>query len=260
MMAITTLHTLLPTKTRWHLTPASVLFLSLFSVQAQAVDTGESAETNSSDWAGELSLSISSMAGNVETKSASLGLKLDKETLPWRYHVAAQGSASEVADTRIAEQYLADLQADYVLPSKNYWFGYAGYDSNKFASIDKRFAEIVGYGMNVIDSPQQKLGMEVGMGARQSTFTDDLGRDNETIGHLGVEYSLQLTDNTQLTENFVVQPGAENTFTLSDTSLEVGMSKKTSIKLTYGYTHNSKVFPDTKKTDTSTNVSFVVGF
>jgi putative salt-induced outer membrane protein len=102
--------------------------------------------------------------------------------------------------------------------------------------------------------------MEVGLGARQSTFTEDLGKENEAIGHLGADYSLQLTDNTKLTENLVIQPGAENTFTMSDTALEVGMSKNTSIKLNYGYTNNTKVFPDTKKTDTTSGVSLVVGF
>ena len=218
------------------------------------------AQTNNHGWKGELSFGINSMSGNVDTKSANMGLQLNRETLPWRYRIAAKADAMDVSDTRISESYLADLQADYVLPNKNYWFGYAGYDSNKFARIDKRFAEIAGYGMNVIDTPKQTLGMELGLGARQSTFTEDFGKENEAIGHLGVDYSLQLTDNTKLTENVVIQPGSENTFTLSDTALEVGMSKKTSLKLNYGYTNNSKVFADTKKTDTNTSVNLVIRF
>ena len=218
------------------------------------------AQAENSAWIGELSFGINSMSGNVDTKSANMGLQLNRETLPWRYRIAAKADAMDVSDTRISESYLADLQADYVLPNKNYWFGYAGYDSNKFARIDKRFAEIAGYGMNVIDTPKQTLGMELGLGARQSTFTEGFGKENEAIGHLGVDYSLQLTDNTKLTENVVIQPGSENTFTLSDTALEVGMSKKTSLKLNYGYTNNSKVFADTKKTDTNTSVNLVIGF
>ncbi|SEB14198.1 putative salt-induced outer membrane protein [Thiothrix caldifontis] len=217
-------------------------------------------QAESTGWTGEISVGINSMSGNVDTKSANIGLQLNRETLPWRYRIAATADAMDVSDTRISESYLADFQADYVLPNKNYWFGYAGYDSNKFARIDKRFAEIAGYGMNVIDTPKQTLGMELGLGARQSTFTEDFGKENEAIGHLSADYSLQLTDNTKLTENVVVQPGSENTFTMSDTALEVGMSKNTSLKLSYGYTNNSKVFADTKKTDTNTSVNLMIGF
>lgn len=218
------------------------------------------AQAENGGWTGKLSFGVSSTTGNVETQSANAGLKLNRETLPWRYRIEAKANAMDVQDTRISESYLADFQADYVLPNKNYWFGYAGYDSNEFARLDKRFVEIAGYGMKALETPKQTLGLEVGLGARQSTYTGDFGKENEAIGHLGAEYSLQLTDNTKLTENLVYQPGAENSFTMSDTALNVAMSKKTSIELTYGYTNNSKVFPNTKKTDTTSGVNWVIGF
>jgi putative salt-induced outer membrane protein len=233
---------------------------TLFAADKDKPSDKAASEKASTDWKGELSFGLNSMSGNVDTKSGNVGLNLNRETLPWRYRVAAKADAMDVSNQRISESYLLDLQADYVLPNKNYWFGYAGYDSNKFARIDKRFVEIAGYGTNLLDSPKTKLGVEAGLGARQSTFTEDFGKENEAIGHLGVEYSRQLTDNTKFSESFVIQPGKIDTFTLSDTSLDVGMSKKTSIKLSYGYTNNSKVFPNTKKTDTTSGVSFVMGF
>lgn len=232
----------------------------LFATEKDKPSDKAAPTETSTDWTGEFSFGINSMSGNVDTKSGNVGLNLNRETLPWRYRVAAKADAMDVSDQRISESYLLDLQADYVLANKNYWFGYAGYDSNQFARIDKRFVEIVGYGTNLIDSPKTKLDVEVGMGARQSTFTEDLGKENEAIGHLGVDYSLQLTENTKLTENLVIQPGSENTFTTSDTALEVGMSKNTSIQLNYGYTNNTRVFPDTKKTDTTSGVSLVMKF
>lgn len=255
--------------TSFHFLTTGLLAVTLSittSLQAAETDKAaapagkESATPADTSWKGALELGISNMTGNVETKSANVGLQLNRETLPWRYRVAAKGSTMDALNTRVSENYLADLQADYVLPNKNYWFGYAGYDSNKFAAIDSRFVEIVGYGMNVVNTPKQKLDMELGLGGRQSTFTGTLGDEKGAIGHLGAEYSLQLTDNTKFTENLVVQPGAANTFTLSDTALNVGMSKNTSLKLGYSYTNNSDVFPGIKKTDARTSANIVIGF
>jgi putative salt-induced outer membrane protein len=240
----------------------SVLGASPALLAAEAAPTGKApeAQAENTGWTGNVSFGINNTTGNVETQSGNVGLQLNRETLPWRYRIAAKANAMDVQDTRISESYLADFQADYVLPNKNYWFGYTGYDSNKFARLDQRFVEIAGYGMKVLETPKQTLGLEAGLGARQSKYTENLGKENEGIGHLGADYNLQLTDNTTLTENFVYQPGAENNFIMSDTALKVAMSKKTSIELSYGYTNNSKVFPNTKKTDTTSGVNLVIGF
>ncbi|MGB3916447.1 DUF481 domain-containing protein [Thiothrix litoralis] len=245
----------------FHFLTTGLLAVTLsVTTSLQAAETDKAIEPADNGWKGALELGISNTTGNVETKSANVGLQLNRETLPWRYRVAAKASSMDALGTRVSEDYLLDLQADYVLPNKNYWFGYAGYDSNKFASIDSRYVEIFGYGMNVVDTPKQKLDMELGLGGRQSTFTGTLGDEKGAIGHIGVEYSLQLTDNTKFTENLVVQPGSANTFTMSDTALEVGMSKNTSLKLGYSYTNNSDVFPGIKKTDATTSANIVIGF
>ena len=235
----------------------AVLATTAVAADETPTTTDESANTG---WQGEISMGINSMNGNVDSKNANLGVKLDKNVLPWRYHVLAKASAADVSDTRISEQYQAAFQTDYVLPNEHYWFGYAGYDSDKFASIDKRFTEAAGYGFNIITTPKQKLDLELGLGARQSTYTGDYGKEYEAIAHTNTEYSLKLTDNTTFSETLVMQPSNKNTFTHADTSLQVAMSKKTSLKLTYGYNHNSEVFPGTKKTDTTTSANIVIGF
>lgn len=228
--------------------------------QKSATKTDTTSEEKNTGWSGELSIGFNRNAGNVNTKSNNLGLKLKKEAAPWRYRILGEGSTMDVSNRRITEKYTLDGQADYVLPNENYWFGYAAYDSNKFARIDKRFVELAGYGMKLINSPKQKLTTQIGLGTRQSTYTDNFGKDNETMAHFGSIYNVQLTDNTTFTEDFMTNPGSKNRFALSTTSLQVKMSKKTSLKLSYNAAYNSKDFPNTKHTDTTSNVSFVVGF
>ncbi len=226
---------------------------------AQAQQQG--AEAPDTSWKGSLELGLSSMKGNADNTSLTMGLNLNRNSIPWRSRIAAQGNKMENDGVTLAESYMADYQLDYVLPNDHYWFGYAGYDSNKFAAIDQRFVEIVGYGSGLVtDKKKYSLDAEMGLGSRQSKFTNGLGESNEAIGHLGVIYSLQVTDNTKFSENLVIQPGSDNSYTTSQTALEVAMSKKTALKLSYSLESNTDVFPGFEKTDASTTASIVVGF
>ena len=237
---------------------ALLTFISVNTLAAEAKT--EAAAPASNDWKGSVELGFSKSTGNVETTDANFGLTLDKQTAQWRQTAAIKGDKLESKTTTLSERYMTDYKAAYILSSKNYWFGYAGYDANELAAIDKRFVEAFGYGAHLLNSPTKTLEGEIGLGARQTTYTNDLGKDNEAIAHVSLKYAQQLTENTKFTQDLVLHPGTDNSHTTSRTGIQVGMSKNTALKVNYEVQNNTKVFEGVEKKDTSTHVNLVVGF
>lgn len=238
-----------------------IAFLSLvFLISIQATTAEET--INSGAWQGRFEIGVNTTTGNVETDNANLGLNLNRAGQQWRNRIALQGEMANVADEKVAESYLADVQTDYLLANERYWFGYAGYDVNEFANIDYRLVGIAGYGTPLMSAPKQSLDAEFGLGMRQTAYTEAVSTDDEqeAIAHLGLNYSLQITDNTKLLEDLVIQPGSENTYTLSITTLEIAMNDRVAIQLSHTIENNSKVFDGFEKTDTATNASLVIDF
>lgn len=239
------------------------LSLSMNTLAAEAASSSASQPTPDNGFTGSISLSLNNSTGNVKSQGFDFGLDLNREVLPWRYRVGAEAKNAKNKGTTIKESYFADFQTDYVLPDgDSYWFGYLSAEQNKFASIDRRLVEAAGYGTALMKTPKQTLTGDIGLGARQSAYTPAAVRadEREGIAYFGLGYQNQLTDNTRFNEDVTLIPGSEFTYAQSTTALEVAMSKKTSIKLSYEVKHNSKVSAGFEKTDASTKASIVFGF
>ena len=222
----------------------------------------ESAGGEDAGFKGSFELGFDSASGNSERFSLTGAMNLAFKNLPWTYNFNANTAVAEEGDERVEENYLADFQIEYAVSnSENYWFGYTSLEKNEFRGIEQRLVEVLGYGATLLKTPGTLLQSDIGIGLRQSSYTDKArGDEDETIGYLGLHYNQEITDNTSFIQHLTFIPGTENDFLLSNSALEVKMSEQTAINLSYVVARNSKVSEGVEKTDTSTNVSFVYNF
>jgi putative salt-induced outer membrane protein len=211
-------------------------------------------------WSGDAQLGLVSSKGNSDNSSVTAGLTAIYNKRRLKHTLTGDVYFAENKDKKTAERFDLGYKFDYAINSKNYMFNFLTYSKDKFSNIDPRIADVVGYGRNLIENEKHILIGDIGLGGRQTKYADGSAKSNNVVGYLGVHYTGQLSDTTTLTEDLMIQTGKDNTFSSSVTALQVAMTEKLSLSLSYTVRNNTDVSGDAKKTDTVTSINLVSNF
>jgi putative salt-induced outer membrane protein len=111
----------------------------------------------------------------------------------------------------------------------------------------------------LIDTEKHSLNGEIGFGARQSDLADG-SSENETIITGGLYYKWALSENSEFTQDLLVEAGSENTYTVSKTAIAATLVGDLALVASYTIKNNSDVPLGTEKTDTFTALSLEYSF
>lgn len=222
-------------------------------------------------WTGSGELGLTSASGNTRSQNLNAAVSVGLDDGRWHYAGSAfwlRNRGDVLVDTNLdgvaesemrdsANRYGAALSAAYDLTARSYLVGAARYDHDNFASYLWRGVAAAGYGYRWFDDARGRLVTEIGPGFRRSHDASTRRVENEFIGRGYADFSWRLTDNTKLTDTFLVESGRLNTFVQNDLGLQVAMSDRLALKLGYQVRYNSDVDAGYKKTDTVTMLNLV---
>ena len=229
------------------------LAVSQFAVaqQAPAANTG---------WSGSGNFGLVKTTGNTQTESLILGLKFIREQDKWRHRAAANALSADDKGVTTAQRYGFEWQSDYKLDDKSWILGAFRYESDEFSAYDNQQTLTLGYGRNLIDNAVNKLAGEIGIGYRDSELAATGISNSEAIFRGVLDYTHQLTDNSEFTNRLLVESGSDNTFIQNLAGLSVSMNDKFALKIGFEYRNNSDVPPGVDDTDTITSANLVYKF
>ena len=210
-------------------------------------------------WQGSVALGYLETTGNSETSTANGKVLLGYKSGKWQDSFLAQALKASTAGVLTAESFAADVQSDYNFSDTNYVFGNISYLRDVFSGYERRTSEVVGMGHRLYNSDTQQLGMELGVGARQTRYTDETS-DSEPVERAALNYLYKFDKTSSFTEDLSVEHGASNTLSQSTSALTVNLAGSFALSLSYTVTHNSTVLPGFKNTDTITALSLVYSF
>ncbi len=211
-------------------------------------------------WTGKGEFGLIKTTGNTELESLLLGIEFIKEQEKWRHRAAANALSAQNQDTTTAERYGFEWQSDYKLDDKSWVLGAFRYDSDEFSAYDKQQTMTIGYGRKLLDNSVSKLVGEIGVGYRDSELASTQISNSETIIRGLLDYTRQLTDNSEFTNRLLVESGSDNTFIQNLVGLSVSMNDKFAMKIGFEYRNNSDVPPGVDGTDTITSANLVYNF
>lgn len=218
-----------------------------------------SASAQAEGWSGEGELGYSASTGNSETSSLIARLGLGLESGKWRHALDLEAINAQEDEATTAERYAAEYQADYSFREHTWAFGNLRYDKDRFGGFEHQISETVGIGHRFVDRPNLTINGEAGAGAKQTSIEDDES-SSEFVTRLGGDLSWGITDNTQFTQELLVELAGDNTYTEAASGLKVAMNDQLALKLSFTLKNNSDVPDDNEKTDTYTAVTLVYGF
>ena len=210
-------------------------------------------------WTGNGELGFVSTSGNTDTTTAKLGVEFIREMEKWRHRFGANALNAEDSGTTTAERYGMEWQSDYKLSDISWIFGSFRYESDKFSAYDNQQTLTTGYGRKLIDTEVSQLVGEIGAGYRDAELQSGFSESEAIVRGL-LDYTRQITGNTEFTNRFLVESGSDNTFIQNLTALSVAMNDKFAVKLGFEYRNNSDVPPGVDDTDTITSANLVYNF
>lgn len=230
---------------------------SLFIVSLLAAGAAGAADEG---WKGEAELGVVLTSGNTETQSISGKAKVGHERRKWRHGATFEALNTKDEDTTTAERYTLTGQSAYKMTERQYLFGLITYDADRFSGFEYQLSEALGYGIKAIDRETLELGLEAGLGARQSKLEESGDTENEGIVRLAGHLAWQISGTSEFTQGLSSEIGEESTITRSVTALKSQVAGNLAMKISYSVKHVSDVPDDVRHTDQETAVTLVYSF
>lgn len=270
---------------------ATLLFVPLVSLNAQAQDTSSSAPDASNaasngGWSGSGEFGYASARGNSRSENLNAKLGLSQENELWKNNFYLNGMRSKgevnVTDadgntvnklSTTANRYDGGASVGYKLDPRSYLVGAGRYEHDDFGSNLWQETVSLGYGYIALKNQRTELSFEIGPGYKRYRPADQNeagGNGDSIVVHQDVvgeavarglvNFKYRLTDNTAFEDTFLTEAGSKNKYYQNDAGLSVSMTKKMALKVGFQVRYNSDTQPDTKSTDTLTTTNLVYNF
>lgn len=263
---------------RLSILPCLILLAASASPAARANDKacpcdGEDKAAEVSPWSGGGELGFASARGNSVNESLNGRFNLQYVTGDWihsmdlfglraraEYRVEGEDGGMTRETKTTANRYTVGANSALKLGEHRQFTTALRAEQDDFATYDRLQTASVGYGTRMMDGERTKLDVQVGPGFRRAHNTRDDATETGVIGRGFVGLKFDLTDNTELSNNLLVESGSHNTYAQNDLGVSVAMNSHLALKAGLQARRNSDVEVDRKKTDTLTTMNVVYRF
>lgn len=210
-------------------------------------------------WSGSMALGLSATEGNTDTADLSVAGRLRYGVGPWNHTWAFALEAAEDNDVRNKEEAFATYEANRYVSENAYIFGvgtlrYDGFASNKWDAFLG-----AGPGYRIINTENTAWRVQAGPGVRY--IEDQFGNDDTEIAGIASSRLYQkINEYAFLSNDTDVLFSDNDTLVVNDLGVTFKLSKSLATRTSLRTEWNSDPLPGRDDTDTSLNVSLVVGF
>ncbi|MEE4299387.1 MAG: DUF481 domain-containing protein [Pseudomonadales bacterium] len=208
------------------------------------------------DWQPTGELGFVNTTGNSEASTLNAKLAVEGTFDKWTHEASILAVRGEADGEANAERYQAAGSSHYSLAERRYLTGNGRYERDDFSPFEYQATASVGYGWYALKSDRQELLLEGGPGVRQAERASG-DADTNLIARGLADYTVQLTDTTELFNTFLVEAGEDNTFIQNDFGIAVKINAAFSLKAAYQVRRNSETPDGTEGVDTLTTVNLV---
>lgn len=213
------------------------------------------------DWTGELGLSFLATSGNSDTQTLGLDLSFERKPDPWGVSFGARFHRAEQDGETTAERYSGLVRGERELGERWSTFATLSAESDEFAGYELRGVAEVGASYVVLHGPVHALELDGGV-----TWTTEDFVERDDIDYLGAvlaaRYGWKLSGSAALGQRLTCFPSfdeGDDWRLVSETSVTAALTSRLALKVGYLVRYDNEPVPGFDDTDTTTNVSLVIG-
>ncbi len=203
-----------------------------------------------------LRFNLGYLATHSATTNTSLNteLKAGYNTPTWQHRIDLQAISSTTNGQTTAEQYYGAGQSNHLINKRSYVFGFVGYIHDRFSGYRYQASAVAGYGHRVIDTKNQLLKLELGVGATQAEQIT--GQSARSPAARGREiYHWQFSDNGVLSQSLTLEKSNFNLYSQFQTSVQAQLVSNLAFVISYSVQHNANVPSGSPQTTSAASVS-----
>ncbi|MBU2869403.1 DUF481 domain-containing protein [Colwellia sp. E2M01] len=257
----------------------AIAALLLLPISGQYAMAEEAATEEKSSVTVSAELGMLYTTGNTKSGDLKLGLNVKHEEAQWLNTVAFSALAKkseqenaatgeddfETTDNRwdITGQSNYSIEAD----GKNYLYGSAYYEQDKFSGFKYQTSASVGWGRHWIDNETSSFFADIGPGIKYDVLraTPTTVEDSETAAIIQAQalYTNQINDFVEFKQYFVAKQALEsdkNSTYKSETSLTTKLIDSLQFKFAFRVDYDTEVEEDFENTNTETSATLIYSF
>ncbi|MGH8298923.1 MAG: DUF481 domain-containing protein [Steroidobacteraceae bacterium] len=234
-------------------------------------------------WAAQGQLGLIVTSADTTTKSGNASFNAAHEMGRWTLSGGFAGLYASSGGYTTQQDLNANVQADFALSKRTFWFSSARWDRNLFSGFAYQESVATGAGYSLVQTPATQLIGELGVGYRRElpelltlgpvgnvtargcsagasgTITcAPQAVENDAVLQAGVNYAHSFTQSTKLTNALLVQYGASDTTTTDNLSLQVKVDASFTLAVGMQLVNNTSPPPgNVRHTDTVMTVNLV---
>lgn len=181
----------------------------------------------------------------------------------WGYHFFLEGKRATAQDIETARLLRSDVEGQYLFSKRIYSFAKVNFIYNAFDTYDRVTRDSVGLGWIVVKNDAYKWTLEAGPGSTHQRIAGSKIWQHQFIAHAESTYLWHMSKNADLSQIFQVDSGRLNTLLQSQTALKTKIITSLALQVSYDVNYYTIIPPtssNTKKTDTSTNLTLIYNF
>ncbi|MBB63714.1 MAG: hypothetical protein CMO81_01475 [Waddliaceae bacterium] len=202
-------------------------------------------------WSGDIELSVGIQSGNTEKEHYRLHSDVAYTKNRWENSTHLKFVNGRENSVTSDNNFRLRNKTQYKFAVCQYVFFEAEYVYDRFSSFDYRVAELLGYGIYIIQKEDMDLSFECGMGSRQSRLLNG-EQDVTYVAKFSEIFEWEANDYLTWGETLSSSLSPQAIITEFNCFLKYHINQSLYLKLSIELEHNSDALPTKKSLDTGT--------
>ena len=236
------------------------------TAQAKPTSVLTDSKTPKSPWYGsQIKLGFNFTTGNTTTDEFNSALGLEYAKNRWENTFKFSGAYSKSNDVLNKQRYVVRDQVKYGFNAtrRHFLFMRGGWIDDRFSPYSYQSTIAVGYGRDLIDTPDVLVSLQAGPGYRNDKVRGSGEVEERFIGTATLNAKINVSKTGYIKETFQYDSGPPFNYIDSTTSFTTDFMTHWSLQAAYEMEYYSRIPPrstHTEKLDTTTTLALVYNF
>lgn len=225
-----------------------------------ALNAADEADSAPALWKGVGELGLTTTSGNSDSENLNASLSLSREQDRWKHTALLETIKAESDGVASVDRVVFREKSQYAYSEDSYLFARLRYEDDEFSGYEYQASVTFGVGSRLIEDEHQLLDASVGLGGRSIKNSETGTTEDEGIVIGELLYEFKISPTATFSQTLLVENGAENTYSQSETALRTRINGNLAAKFNYLVKRNSEVPEDIEKQDEIVTIALVYEF
>lgn len=228
--------------------------------ESVASATPRDAPEETSAWSGSVVLGATVRTGNTDNAGVSGESSLRYDADRWHHRGKAAGDYLRNRTETQEQSFEGEYEARYDLDRRNFTYGLARYEEDRFSGFDYEFTSSAGLGRHLAKEEGHEWTVTLGPSFRVAQRRDSESPEESVGARFTNLLSWELSQSAKVENETEALADSEEVRVNNDVALKVRLVEQLSAQLSFGIEYRSEAPEDAEHTDTTTRAAIVYDF